>query len=194
MSYVEAHMRESLKDHILVPHVQTEKLSAWYLKRPKEGRMMSTLIVFTVEGIVLMGDLTPCQNGVISVLGYGVDWFGSQKSESYLCEKFLWKEFVPELAVSHMKERLCECRRHASSGNSRLRLTKAKAREVWDELDNLMKYQELHAHAFYDLYSDVFDDTPEGCYGYNRADAGWLCAIQQRFAELYQARQTEVAA
>src|ERR1700744_5534707 len=110
-SYVEEHMRESLAGHILEPHADHEKVKAFYLRRPGDGRMMSCLILFTVEGIVIMGDLTPCHNGVISCLGYGLGWFADRKSEDYLCEKFLRKEFVPKLALESFREQILMYRR-----------------------------------------------------------------------------------
>lgn len=179
MSYVEQHMRESLKDHVLEPHADLENLKAWYLKKPGRTRMMSTLILFTVEGIVLMGDLTPCQNGVVSALGYGVNWFAGKLSEDYLCEKFLRKEFVPEVAERRFKEEILHYRRDGS-------LTKEKAREGWDGIESKME-DGLSGHAFYELYWEIMNDSPEIRYDYNPGDAGWLCAIQQRFAQLYVA-------
>jgi hypothetical protein len=178
-TYVEEHMRESLAGHILEPHADHEKVKAFFLKGPKNGRMMSCLILFTIEGIVIMGDLTPCQNGVISTYGYGLSWFAGPKSEDYLCEKFLRKEFVPELAERSFKDQLLRYRRDEPE-----RLSKEQAREAWDQVERLM-YDGMDARAFCDLYYDTFKDTPECGYGYNPADAGWLCAIQQQFAALY---------
>jgi hypothetical protein len=178
-SYVEDHMRESLAGHVLELHADHEKVKAFYLKGPKNGRMMSSLILFTIEGIVIMGDLTPCQNGVISAYGYGLNWFAGRKSEDYLCEKFLRKEFVPELAEQSFKEQLLRWRRDEPG-----RISRADARDAWDQLGRLM-CDGMDARAFYDLYYETFRDTPECGCGYSRGDAGWLCAIQQRFSILY---------
>ena len=70
-----------LKDHTLekvLDHpAEKEKnhFEAYYLRPPEGGRMMSTLITFTPEGIVIMGDLCPDGSGVISCYGYGRKWF-----------------------------------------------------------------------------------------------------------------------
>ncbi len=66
MGSIQNYMRDSLKDHILVPISETEKVNAFCLRDPKQGRMM-----FTPEGIVLMGDLTPTDHGTVSMIGYG---------------------------------------------------------------------------------------------------------------------------
>jgi hypothetical protein len=176
-------MRESLKNHVLELLSQTETVSAWYLKRPGKTRMMATLITFTPEGIVLQGDLTPGQNGNVSVGGYGIGWFSGDKSEDYLCEKFLTKEFVPELAIEYFKDQIFRWRREDPNGN----FSKEQAREAWDDIVTLERNQEVYSHTFYELYSETFNDTPECGYGYNLGEAGWLCAIQQKFAELYKA-------
>jgi hypothetical protein len=72
--------RRQLDRHVLEIVQEGPTVSAYYLKEPGKGRMMSTLIVFTPEGIALMGDLTPEQNGSVSALGYGRDWFSGHLS------------------------------------------------------------------------------------------------------------------
>jgi hypothetical protein len=196
-TYVEVQMAENFKKYILEPHADYERLKAFYLKEPKHGRMGSCLILFTVEGIVIMGDLTPCQNGVISAYGYGLDWFAGQLSEDYLCSKFLTKEFVPELALQGFKERLLEKRRlsgvRCPSLDDRF-IDKFTAREAWEYVEGMMQ-DGMGRDEYYRLYCETFNDSPECGYGYNRSDAAWLCAIQQRFSELYQAQvKIEVAA
>lgn len=139
---------------------------------------MSCLITFTAEGIVIQGDLTPGQNGVISVCGYCLAWFADRKSEDYLCEKFLRKEFVPELALRSFRERVLMYRRDGS-------IPKDRAREAFDWIAS-SGGDGMPAEEFFEAYWGCFRDSPDGCgYGYNPADAGWLCAIQQRFAALY---------
>jgi hypothetical protein len=176
-SYVTESMKDTFKDHTLVLNADTDHVKAWYLKSPEHGRLMSCLIVFTDEGIAIMGDLVPTQNGVISSYGYGVQWFTGHLSEDYLCEKFLAKEFVPELAEQSFKESLLYARRQGD-------LDKEESREAWDKIESL--HDELGPDRFYALYWDTFDDSPDTCgYDYNPGDAGWLCAIQQKFSELY---------
>lgn len=182
-SYVEEHMRESLKGHCLQPHADLERLKAWYLKRPGEGRMMSCLILSTVEGLVILGDLTPCQNGVISALGYDYRWFAGRLSEDYLCSKFLSMEFVPEYAIAQLLRYVDEALSEAEELENGF--TEDRAVEARKKINRYA--DELSAERAYDLYYEIFKahrDDPLG-YGYNPGDAGWLCAIQQRFSQLY---------
>lgn len=81
---------ERLNNHQLTQITDTAKIKAYYLhdKPLNESRMMSTLIMFTPEGIIICGDLCP-KHGVVSDLGYGAKWFSSSLSPDYLAEKFL---------------------------------------------------------------------------------------------------------
>lgn len=193
---VEKHMATSLKDHFLEEISAGEKIRAFYIKR--EGtRMMSTLILFTPEGIVLMGDLCPSNHGAASAFGYGLDWFSGRLSEDYLCEKFLRKCWQLEVAKEHCewhieqaveeakKYRLCEgdgdredARRSIKEG----RRWQAVLKALGDEGTEQTCYDEMCDQDLYD------GDTMPG-YDYPRGDAGWLCAIQQKFSELYRAKQ-----
>lgn len=181
MTYIQPHMRESLAGHVLETVLESEKIRAYYMKRPGHGRMMSTLILFTPEGIVLQGDLTPAQNGNVSCLGYGLDWFSGQLSEGYLCSKFLTHVFVPDYARRGLRDEILEQRRDG-------RLEKDKARELWDSVHVSDDFQ--GPSQVYEFWTDeLLNMDSEGCpgYGYEPGEAGWLCAIQQRFAELYNA-------
>lgn len=183
-TYVEPQMAEGLAGHVLELHVDTPQVKGWYMKRPGAGRMMSTLILFTREGIVVFGDLCPKQNGVISTLGYGEDWFAGRLSEDYLCEKFLHREFVLENAIAELRERIIESRRSDA-------ITKAAARRAMDSV----KYGGLEGpESIYDVYGSAKMCTDDLGSWYNPVDAGWLCAIQQRFSALMQQNKTEVAA
>lgn len=186
-SYVTEQMRQALARHVL-EKVQDGRVLAYYLKDPAQGRMMSTLILFTPEGIVLMGDLTPNRNGVISAYGYGVGWFGSDKSECYLCEKFLDKQYVHEAAAEELRDVDSHWRQIDGA------LPTAEEKEQLERLDEIAEALDEHdAEWLIRELEDagyVVDDGPPG-YTYEPHEAGWLCALQQRFAELYQA---EVAA
>lgn len=178
MSYVTPYMREALKDHVLEAVLDADQFKAFYLKRPGLGRMMSTLIIFSPEGIVLQGDLTPETNGTVSCFGYGFGWFSGQLSEHYLCSKFLQTTFVADYAMDGLKEEILRMRRERE-------LDKDKARELWHSVYVSGDFQ--GPQQVYDFWMDELGQgDSEGCpgYGYEPGEAGWLCAIQQRFAEL----------
>ena len=251
MTSVEPHMRESLKSHILEQLLDTEKFKAFKMKRPGSGRSMSTQILFTPEGIVISGDLCPRggTRGVISDLGYGLDWFSGRLSEDYLCEKFLvvgWHRALAEEELTQMikairrgeydsygwtgeleevsegrrgehdelvrtrktlkdlvmsdevdrdelirntQEEIADLRKELCS--LRERVVKFRA-ELEDKIDDLLYKtaggNDLDAMGFYDDWHDINSDsesTPG--WGYPPADKAWLCAIQQKFVELYEA-------
>ena len=186
MGYIEPHMRKALENHILVPVLEDEKIRAFYLKGPKQGRAMSTLILFTPEGIVLQGDLTPTDNGTVSTFGYGLRWFRGELSGSYLCEKFLKKVFRPDLAVARIAEEILTQRREG-------RISKGRAWVLWS--DRPAWCDEHDGRKCYEFWSEELGN--DGCdfpaYGYELGAAGWLCAIQERFAALYNAAHPEQA-
>lgn len=141
-TYIVQHMKESLKDHVLV-EVPTGDIRTFYLKRPEKSRMMSALLIFSPEGIIICGDLRIGDHGVVSDYGYGLDWFAGELGEDYLCSKFLKREWQSEVAMA------------------------------WAEHDT-------HPQPF-----DTEQEFHGVGYDYSPAAAGWLCAIQQRFRELY---------
>ena len=81
-----------------------------------EGRMGSTLLMETPEGLVISGDVCPRANtrGVISDLGYNLGWFAGTSSADYLASKFLEKGWHAKLAQRDMEVSL-----HRSVSTSR---------------------------------------------------------------------------
>lgn len=178
-----------LDNHELQQHASSPdgKLISFYLKEPGKGRMGSVYIVFTVEGIVIMGDTCPCTNGVISVIGYDVNWFSARMSGSYLCEKFLNKQWVPEKGHAELRAAVLETRRYGS-------ITKDAARDAVNRLSYISP-SDLGSHEARDIYNDAGLVDFEIGWGYNPTDAAWLVAIQERFAATYNAmRDAERAA
>lgn len=172
MTYVAPYARKSLAENIVVPVLVTDLIQSYYLKKPG-GRCMSTLLTFTPEGIVLQGDLTPERNGSVSALGYGLKWFLGELSEGYLCEKFLEKQWVPDLAAEELLdpdsgwlEDLTEPQQAA------LCTTASWIRE--GDLDQRAAHDEICKAV-----GRYVDEMPG--YGYVPHQATWLCAIQQRF-------------
>ncbi len=115
---------------------------------------------------------------MISCPGYDIDWFGSQLSEGYLCEKFLRQEWQWDAAVEVIQ----------------WQLEPGDQEEWWIERADKLKafiadpgweYDEPTAHEFYEFMSSIGADCCElPGNDYPRTQAGWLCAVQQRFSEL----------
>jgi len=167
---------DALKNHVLEVVVEHDRIQAYYLKRPGEGRMMSTLIVFSPEGITISGDLKPC-NGAVSCYGYNRNWFSGVLGVDYLCEKFLQKKWTCEQAVEAIRWNI---KNYDAEGRKQWRAVLADLKETWgtDDFTSTHLYDAMNTH---DL------DTSDGCPGYRYLDseAGWLSAIQTAFAREY---------
>lgn len=184
MSYVTESMKTALKNHVLEEVLpQVGLFQAFYLKEPGQGRMMSTLFIHTPEGIVIMGDLCPGgpkNQGSISDYGYGFGWFSGKLSEDYLCSKFLTREWQIEVAEEWCRDHIEDMKKEADPDA-------LKKLPEWEELLSRLEGGEMGRDHFHDALQDLdYEEEDEG-FGYPRDTAGWLCALQQRFAELYVA-------
>lgn len=188
MSFVTASMRDALKNHVLEEVLpQTGEFRAFYLKEPGEGRMMSTLFVFTPEGVVIMGDLCPGgpkNQGSISDYGYGLGWFARKQSEYYLCEKFLSREWQIEVAERWCREHIEELKKDAA-GRDDLKAELLKEMPEWEELLSRLQGGEMGRDHFHEALQDLGYDVEDEGFEYHLNTAGWLCALQQKFVECY---------
>ena len=198
------HYHREMQDKELIQVLDTEKFAAFMLrKKDYAGRMCSTMITFTPEGIIIHGDLCPNHPGVISQLGYGLRWFSESMSGGYLCEKFLRHTWVAELAVRDLKAWL------EDGGNPYGDKDEPLESDRLEQLQELIDYLEggdANQYEFYDKLLEIYDPPTYGLsgkmdsirrypdiivdgvpgWGYDPTAAGWLIAIQRRFAELYR--------
>lgn len=237
---------EELKDHYLEQVLDEEKFKAFYLREKPDSRMMSTLFIFSPEGIVLMGDLTPQLHSTASCLGYGLAWFAGRLSETYLCEKFLEKRWNQELAVEELNEtakRILAGSEDDNYGDDEFRKVSDERHGLHEDLKTFYKdlkeakrsgttldEMDLHksivetreeilklraplsalrrkcsgrfselAHetdggaygpeTFYQAYSEIEADVESvPGWGYSPRERYLLCALQQKFSELYHAK------
>lgn len=139
----------------------------------------ATRLIFHSWGTVICGDVLQLQTGSPH---YGLEWFangGAPLGHDYLAEKFLgnrdeWNAAdCLKMVREFFKDKPAE-----SEGE-------ADARR---ELKAALKNGEIGPEGVYERGPDCgwrFDDGVPGYY-YPRTETGWLAAIQQRFAELYQ--------
>ena len=169
MTYVTPHMRETIE----TLQLSRTGESSFLMRRPNRSDYL-TNIIFAAGRIIIVGDLTIDGNGAVSVCGYGLEWFAGHKSESYLCEKFLHRKWVPEKAQATLLEWAKDDR---------------KNRKAYMEIIREFEYGEMHEHRLYEALVDARLDNGDGVpgYDYDPADAGWLCALQQGFREKYAA-------
>lgn len=169
-------MKKQLSNHVLEPQVD----GSIRLGIPDECLYAVYLVEFA-NRICISGDicLGGNENGIVSSAGYTMAWFAGQLSESYLCEKFLRQEWQWKAAVEEI--------------NSAIKFDK----EGWwaehaDELKRFIsspgwKYDVPRIEEFYEFMSNLGDDCCEMLGSdYPRGQAGWLCAIQQRYSKLVE--------
>ena len=185
-TYIKPDMMREFKDHVLelVTPTDDTELIHYRMRKPGTGIFL-VHIIYAAKRIILSGDIcVGGHNGCISDVGYDLGWFVNASSESYLCEKFLQKVWQWECAKEGIKY-LLEDEDYIEDEKQR--------QELQEILDNYYywKYCEASewefADALHDINSDLTDDGIPG-YDYLRADAGWLCAIRKRFAELRKER------
>lgn len=145
---------------------------------------MSCQLTFSPTGITITGDITPERNGSTSCRGYGIGWFAGKLSPHYLAEKFLTEKWQASRAAWSLKQANCHEREHIAEREG----NQAETLEQLDELIRELEGGDLNQHEFYERYEELGFECYEGVPGvaYDIGELGWLCAIQQRFAELYK--------
>lgn len=151
-------------------------IRAFYLRQQRASRINATLVVFTPEGISIMGDLVPGNNGVVSAFGYGIDWFASELSPDYLACKFLRQEFSCRAAADYLEDQLSNYEGHALYD------------DVPDAIEAL-RGDGMTQDQTYELLRELGDEDAiiDGvCWDYDDHDRDLLVRIQQAFARLYK--------
>jgi len=184
MSYVEKHMKEALVDHILEPAKGNNPEALRYRMVKPGTNMFSVYLAEVANSICLNGDLCVGYNGVVSASGYELGWFSGRLSEGYLCSKFLRQEWQWEAAVEVIEWQIKEAKEENYDMADSWWLENAdKCRKFIKDPE--WRYDTPTQWEFYEFMTELGDDGTElPGYDYPRIDAGWLCAIQQRYAEL----------
>jgi len=192
-SFVTPNMIKSLERHALKAIHKSDQFQCYRMGRPGTG-IYAVYITFMCHGadpagvtprgkmIVLTGDISFCDqtNAVASHYGYDFEWFSDQLSERYLCEKFLRKCWSKEAAMRDIKDEAREIRENKESDAGDLH----RAGEL-ETLARDIEVGEMGEGDVYNAYMEInrTDDYDIG-YDYPLAEAGWLCAVQQKFREL----------
>lgn len=196
---------DQIKDAVLEPLEVGEKVKSYYLRRWPGRRMMSTLIIFSPEGIVLTGDLRPTQRGGCMTMEYGLIWFCSDLAPRYLAEKFLQKKWQPARAEEWLRDHIKDLRAvpddavdeepgeeesgDGQSGESTPNPYHTDADRLSKLLEDLSNFDS--PEEFYwalngaNCQTQSYDyEIVDGGVDYDDNEVGWLYAIQRRFAEL----------
>jgi hypothetical protein len=209
MTYVDPHMVQALSRHVLTVFLDTEQVRVYRMARPNDSAFR-VQITCTPEGIAIQGDigLGPNQHGICSPPGYGPGWFGRRQSEGYLCSKFLAKTWQRRVVTTDLARWLDDARNELRDTIDReVQCRPDETREEiladtdfndvegtvrsWEEIQAAWNEDETSEGELYEIGSEHFTDFWDYSIGtdYPLADAGWLCAIQRRFAELYTEMQ-----
>lgn len=177
--------RRCFTGHELVLELQSPAFTAYLMRDPAKGRIDSVRILFTPSGIVLSGDHTPGRYGNVSCAGYDERWFGQRQGAYYLAEKFLDKTWVSELANEELLAGVAEEEASEPEYRNWTDEQRAAVKEmlpcVFDSAYELVEWlEEIELR-------DRFEDLPG--HDYEPRELACLVAINERFAELWQARQ-----
>ena len=178
MDYVKEHMKKALANHRLAFLVDEPDASVFVMKAPNTG-IYSITILESRGHLCLFGDLTiGGPHGCVSASGYGINWFSSQKSDDYLCSKFLEKSWHWEICEAELREIV-------SRAEELVEVIEA-AKEMLSE-DYLWTWGTPTSQDVYEKLDNSRYDTSDGIpgHGYDPSDAGWLVAVQRRFSELF---------
>jgi hypothetical protein len=172
---------QRLENHYLEVVERTPNVEMYYLREPNQGRMMSTLIVFTPEGIVVTGDLSPGSGagGVTSWPGYGIDWFAGRLDYAYLAEKFLDKQWESQYSADVLRQHIAVDGLYEDWSEE----DKNAVRELAQRCENGEIGPHQVVEELYNLGDVDVSGMPESTY--SEPDMVWLSAIQQTFAKLY---------
>lgn len=166
----------------------TAVVRAFYLRESIGSRIQAALIVFTPEGIVIMGDLVPGWRAAVSAFGKGLEWFSGELSPDYLASKFLEKDFLPESAARYLSEHKAMVAEQCDVG---------KGRGVTDEIEAIdeaiasLMSGDWGAESFYSfLHEQDIDGVHDGVgRDYHPGHLDLLVRTQKAFARLYREAQ-----
>ncbi|MBL7954403.1 MAG: hypothetical protein JNJ91_05150 [Flavobacteriales bacterium] len=168
------------EDHTLEKILGAEPaFSGYMLRQEKGGRINSVMILFTPEGIVIAGDHAPTRTGMVSNIGYGIEWFAQEQGGEYLMEKFGQdRVFRPDMAIAWLDEYVKE----------------AAPKDVPDayEIIETRKTLSTGDMAEWEFIGWISDNLPSDAfsglniYGYDLNATTKLEAINARFTALYK--------
>jgi hypothetical protein len=169
--------------HRLRMVLNNEPFRAYMLEPEEGGRLNGVLIMFTPEGIVIMGDHAPTRTGICAT-GYDQAWFSARKNPEYLMEKFgMDREWQADLAVEYCNDELKEFGDappeedddDESDGQ----------RMEWTELRDNIAAGDTDQHGFYAFLQERnTDEWYARAIGFNPNVMAKLTAIQHCFAQL----------
>lgn len=189
MTYVTENMRSALAEHKLTQVCNSNGVRVFRMGTPHMGMDL----VFLPDRIGITGvTLGDVDRGLWSESKHDLGWFASNPPERRLCAAFYRQVWAPSVARDTWARELVELVEQCDgepTDAQRLRIS--RARDLHDG-----EFSADEETALYDIWLYCFGDYPPESWGYDYEPvrAGWLCAIQQRFAELYREREARIEA
>ncbi len=157
--------------HTLELVLNQDPFRAYMLRPAGGGHPNSVMVMFTPEGIVVMGDHAPTRTGIVAS-GYNLKWFSERKNPEYLAGKFdLPEGYNHALAIEFMRGRAQDT---------------ALTEMVRDEYSEWLEVFELGDAGEHEFYVKLQELNEEEWYlrarGYDPNVMAKLTAIQHRFA------------
>lgn len=176
-SYIEAHQREALEGYLMTEITPLHSpVRAFRLDAPADEPQMPVLITFTPEGLILQSLMGPHGsegNGVLAARGCDLTWFCQVRTPEELLKPFFARKVYQEEAAYRDLLLLSS----GSPLDNGLRTLAEDTAALSDQ--GTMMRRMLNLGFAMDLISEVGVDYPLG-------DAGWICAIHEKFIELRQ--------
>jgi len=174
-NYVETHQREALLGYQMTEITPLNSpVRAFRLDAPADEPQMSVLITFTPEGLILQGPMGPRGtegNGVVAAKGCDLNWFCRVESQEELLKAFFaLKVYQVEAAYRDLVKMAA-----GSPLDNRIRTLSEDSKALLDQ--GVMMRRLLDLGFSMDVASEVGVDYPLD-------DAGWICAIHDKFVEL----------
>jgi hypothetical protein len=185
MDPVEPFMLRELKDHVL-DRQGYGPIQVYHMKKP-ETSVYSVTLIFAENRIVIFGDIMLGErgDGIVSQPGYGLAWFSGELTWYYLASKFLCNDhWSAERAEQWCRDLAAEYYDAGNRTADEIANKIASYKELADDLKNGSVANVYEFDVRLRKLNAEWADVPPG-YGYDEAEAGWLSAIQQKFAQLY---------
>lgn len=176
-NYIETHQREALEGYRMTEITPTHSpVRAFRLDAPDDEPQMPVLITFTPEGLIIQSQMGPSGsegNGVLAARGCDLAWFCRVQSQDELLKPFFARKVYQEEAA--YRDLLL-----MSSGSPLDNGVRQLAEDAVALADQGTMMRRLINLGFpMDVVSEVGVDYP-------LSDAGWICAIHDKFVELRQ--------
>jgi len=185
-SYITDEMRAALRDHVIVEEPGGE----WFMAKPGDNWQSIVVGEFASRLIVVTDSfgLGASARGLVSPMGCSARWFASPGvGQEHLCSMFLTLEWQWEAAKGEIRWHIQQSRDENRCDwwlQNEAKLEMYMRRGTARSANGPPGRQEFENYMTLKLGGTFIEDGLPG-FDFPRKQAGWLCAIQEKFRELY---------